>query len=192
MTLKCLDKVTGQNKCPDKKNPTKIYCHTQTGKCYTATKAGKPHGLKKYLKEDETIIYNQEYKLFGKPQEVDQHIMVFSQSPEEKFTLPNLSLKTLDQLKKLALEIDPNWDTHTYKSKNVLLSEIMRKSKKKTTETSKQILEKKMNFDYDEFDKYDIWTNELSKKSTTLLEYIPFQLETQEKSLIEEIKTIWK
>jgi hypothetical protein len=203
-TLKCLDKLTGQNKCPDKKTPTKVYCDTRTGKCYTSTKLGKPHGFKSQQesaeKEGETLAYDEKYKLFGFPNDIKKHIKIFSKSEgEEDFDALTMQCLPMEQLKKIAKDLDPDWNVKSHTSSKALTSAIYRKQKEQQRTLQIQEVEEELQsplpereYDQDEFDRYDIWVNELNKQTHPILvEYIPWTSEIIEKSVLQELKAIW-
>jgi hypothetical protein len=199
MSLKCIDKLTGKNKCPDK-SPNKIYCDTRTGKCYTSTKTGMPHGFKKQQelarKVGENLIYDEKYKLFGYSSEIDKHKKIIEKSHEKELSPTVLQSLPLYRLKELAKEIDPEWNITSYANQKVLVSAIVRKIGEKKREEQLAEIEREKEepaYAYDEFDKYDIWTNELNKKTNPrLIEYVPYAVKKFDDRILFDLRTIWK
>uniref|UniRef100_A0A6C0J9T7 Uncharacterized protein n=1 Tax=viral metagenome TaxID=1070528 RepID=A0A6C0J9T7_9ZZZZ len=63
--MKCLNEKK-INKCEE-------FCDTSTGQCYKSTSKGAPWGFDKKNTHND-LIYNEEYRLFGKKHDVDIHI----------------------------------------------------------------------------------------------------------------------
>lgn len=208
-SLKCLDKNTGLNKCPDQKNVSKVYCDTRTGKCYTSTKSGQPHGFKKQqelaIEKGEVLIYDENYKLFGYGSDIDKHKKAFRKHVEKEITVEVLQSLSLQQLKEIAKEIDPEWNVSSYTNHKTLISAIIRRKREKDRiaieremediEEIEEIEESPASTRYkqDEFDKYDIWTNELNKKTNPrLVEYVPRDLKLLNESILNDLRIIWR
>jgi hypothetical protein len=195
-TLKCFDKQTGKNKCPDQKNPKKVYCDTRSGKCYTATKYDIPHGFAKQQEADKdkgaTLIFDKKYKLFGYDHDVQKHIKAFEQ-PKKEITTSVIATLTVPQLKELAKEVDPNWNVPEHTGKGTLISAIKRKQVEKIAQKAIEESKEEDKYVYDELDKYDIWTNELTMtQNPRLIEYVPYSLKQITEQTLHELRSIWK
>jgi hypothetical protein len=196
-SLKCLDKITGRNKCPDIKNPKKIYCDTRTGKCYSTTKSGVPHGFKKRqeeaMKEGETLTYDEKYRLFGYGSDIEKHKKIIDKSKVE-ITTEKLQDFTVQKLKEIGKEIDPEWKI-TQTTRKTLIPAIIKRRGQKEREAELEDIEQDIerSYKHDELDEYDIWVNELNKKSNPrILEYIPHSMEQLNMKTLNELKSIWK
>lgn len=198
-SLKCLDKLTGKNKCPDNKNPNKVYCDTRTGKCYTSTKSGLPHGFRQQqdaaMKMHENLTYDEKYKLFGFATDIEKHKKIFEKPKEKELNVETLKSFSLARLKEIAREIDPDWNVVSYTTQKTLISAIIRKRSEKERRINIEEVERDADIPYesDEFDQYDIWTNELSKNTNPrILEYIPYEMKQLNETMLREIRNIWK
>lgn len=195
-TFKCLDKLTAKNKCPEKKNPNKTYCDTRTGKCYTATKSGAPHGFKKQREieagKGENLVYDEKYKLFGYGLDIEKHKKMFEKQKIDPTSSEDFDTFSLTELRELASQIGVE-NTQNYTNKKLLISLIVKKKNEKERRVQIDEIEGELGYDQDEFDKYDIWTSELLKKTDTkLVEYVPMVLMDLNERLSNELRTIWK
>lgn len=131
-TLKCINPVTGKNKCPIKPGDKRVYCDCSTGRCYSANNQGKPWGQTKreeQKKNDgEVVIYNQEHLVFGYPRDVERHIQMFEKAAARQDTTPlynptALQTMSLERLRDLARKhgIEPGTSMN-----KVLISKILK------------------------------------------------------------------